>query len=125
MSNPRARRSKKSAIVGQEAEAMPRLSVAPYFVSNRPASPPGEVPERRVRYCIDLPLMVLAFRDNHQAAVTIQAGEIFEVVGPAQDDRFVVVHVRGEQFLAFDCDLKDHGKPIPGHKPRRAAGTDG
>ena len=54
-----------------------------------------------------LPIMVLAFRDNHQAAVTIQPGELFQVVGPAQDDRFVVVDVKGEQFLVFECDLKD------------------
>jgi hypothetical protein len=65
--------------------------------------------------------MVLTLRDNHHAAVTIPAGEVFEVVGPAEDDRFVVVDVRGEQFLVFECDLKDRGKLVPGKKARPAA----
>ena len=66
-------------------------------------------------------MMVLAFRDNHRAAVTIPAGEIFKVVGPAQDDRFVVVDVKGEQFLVFECDLKYRGKPIPDRKAKSAS----
>ena len=70
-------------------------------------------------YRADLPIMVLAFRDNHSAAVTIPAGEIFKVVAPAQDDRFVVVDVKGEQFLVFECDLKYQGKPI---RDRKAQG---
>jgi hypothetical protein len=103
-----------------------RIPVAPHSISNRRVSPPGEVPEPKVRYRIDLPMMVLAFRDNHHAAVThaavtIQTNEILEVVGPAQDDRFVIVDVRGEQFLVFDCDLKDHGKLVPDRKSHRAA----
>jgi len=56
--------------------------------------------------------MVLAFMDNHHAAVNIPAGEIFEVIGPAQDDRFVVVDVKGQQFLVFDSDLKYRCKPV-------------
>lgn len=67
--------------------------------------------------------MVLAIRDGHHAAVTIQAGEIIEVTGPAQDDRFVAIDVRGEQFLAFDCDLKGHGELIPDRKARAKAQT--
>ena len=72
-------------------------------------------------YRVNLPVMALAFRDDHQGAVTIQAGEIFEVVGPAQDDRFVVVDAGGERFLVFDCDLRDRGEPVqkgPDHRPR-------
>jgi len=61
-------------------------------------------------YRVELPMMVLTIGKNHQAAVTIQAGEIFEVVGPAQDDRFVVIDFKGEQFLVFGCDLKDRGR---------------
>lgn len=72
-------------------------------------------------YRTDLPIMVLAFRDNHDAAVTIQAGEIFKVVGPAQDDRFVVVVVKGEQFLVFESDLKSRGKPVPNTRNSAAA----
>ncbi len=74
-------------------------------------------------YRADVPLMVLAFRDNHQAAVTLPAGEVLEVVGPAQDDdRFVVVDARGEQFLIFECDLMYRGKSLPDRKARAAAG---
>ncbi len=80
------------------------------------------------RYRVTVPLLVLAIRSNHQAAVTIQARKIFEVVGPTQDDRFVVVEAKGEQFLVFDCDLNDRSKFVP-HKQARiavhAAGLDG
>jgi hypothetical protein len=72
-------------------------------------------------YRVELPMMVLAFKDNHRAAVTMQAGEVFKVVGPAQDDRFVVVDVKGEQFLVFECDLKYRGKPVPDRKARSAS----
>lgn len=67
-------------------------------------------------YCADLPIMVLAFQDNHDAAVTIQAGETLEILGPAQDDRFLVVRVKEEQFLVFECDLKYRAKPLPGRE---------
>lgn len=73
-----------------------------------------------MRYRVDLPIMVLAFRDNHQAAVSIQAGEIFDVVAPAQDDRFVIVDLKGEQFLVFEADLKDRGRAVPDKKARTA-----
>ena len=73
-------------------------------------------------YRIDLPMVALTSRNNHQGAVTIQAGEIFEVVGRAQDERFVVAKVRGEQVLIFDYDLKDRGKPVHGQIARGASG---
>jgi len=41
-----------------------------------------------VTYRIDRPTMVLAFRENHQAAVRIPAGQIVDVICPAEDDRF-------------------------------------
>jgi hypothetical protein len=72
-------------------------------------------------YRLNLPMMVLAFRDNHQAAVTIQVGETVEVVGPAEDDRFVVVDIKGEQFLVFASDLKDRGELIPDGSPSAKA----
>lgn len=53
------------------------------------------------------PTMVLAMNGNHQAAVPIEAGKIVDVVGSAKDDRFVIVSVEGEQFLAFASDLAD------------------
>ena len=56
--------------------------------------------------------MVLALKDNHQLAVTIPAGKIVDVVASAQDDRFVVVTVDGEQFHAFASDLADRASQI-------------
>ena len=60
--------------------------------------------DRKNRYRTRLPILCLAFRDNHHAAVTIQSEKIIEVIGPAQDDRFVVIEVDGEQFLIFWLD---------------------
>ncbi len=59
-----------------------------------PAAP--QLPRRKSRFRINRPIMVLAIRDGHRAAVIIQAGEIIEVTGPAEDDRFVAMDVRGE-----------------------------
>jgi hypothetical protein len=63
-------------------------------------------------YRIEQPLVVLAFKDNHQAAVTIPAGQTIEVIGPAEDDRFVVVSVNGEQFDVFGANLADRAGKI-------------
>jgi hypothetical protein len=65
--------------------------------------------------------MVLAFKDNHYAAVNVPAGEIFDVIAPAEDDRFVVVDVKGHQSLVFDSDLKGRGKPVAERKVQSAA----
>jgi hypothetical protein len=67
----------------------------------------------RARYRCTGSIMVLAFKDNHEAAVRIQPGQIFELVGPAEDDRFVVVNVKGEEFLVFNSDLEGHGTMVP------------
>jgi hypothetical protein len=66
----------------------------------------------RVQYRASLPIMVLAFLDNHDAAVPIPAGDVFEVLGPAPDDRFTVVDVKGEEFLVFASDLKEFAMPV-------------
>lgn len=58
-------------------------------------------------YRIIRELMVLAVRDNHQAAVSLPAGTIIDVVGPARDDRFLRVHVGGEEFEVFQTDVED------------------
>jgi hypothetical protein len=66
--------------------------------------------------------MTLAFLDNHHAAVTIPAGSIVDVKGPAADDRFCVVEVGGEELLIFAADLDYRGKPVKeDHKSARAA----
>jgi hypothetical protein len=54
--------------------------------------------------------MVLAFRDNHHAAVTIPAGEVFDVIGPSTDDRFIVISIKGEELLVFESDVKERGE---------------
>jgi hypothetical protein len=54
--------------------------------------------------------MVLAFRDNHRAAVAVRPGEILEVIGLAQDDRFVIVSIKGEEFLVFESDIRTRGE---------------
>ncbi|HLH44617.1 MAG TPA: hypothetical protein VKV74_16625 [Bryobacteraceae bacterium] len=69
------------------------------------SSSPPPAPAKTL-YQATLPTMVLAFRDNHDFAVPIAAGEVFEVVGAAQDDRFVIVNVKGQEFLIFAVDLK-------------------
>jgi hypothetical protein len=51
------------------------------------------------------PLTVLAYKNNHDAAVTVPAGKLVEIIGPADDDRFVIVNVDGEEFLVFETDL--------------------
>ncbi len=97
----------------------PRLAVA---YSSRPKAPHkreigrGQVqpiriaaPAEGTRYLANFPIMVLAFRNNHQAAVTIPADCVFEVMGSDLDDRFVIVRVRGEEFLVFVSYLHDRG----------------
>jgi hypothetical protein len=56
--------------------------------------------------------MVLALKDNHQAAVTIPAGTLVDIAGSAEDDRFVILTVGGEQFHAFASDLAGQIEPV-------------
>jgi hypothetical protein len=86
-------------------------------IGSEPEFAPGlPVGAARMRYRCTGSIMVLAFKDNHQAAVSIQPGQIFELVGPAEDDRFVVVDVKGEEFLVFNSDLEDYGVMVPERK---------
>ena len=66
-----------------------------------------------MRYRINRPIMVLAFKDNHQLAVTVRVGQIVDLIGPAEDDRFVVLSVNDEQFHGFASDLADSIELIP------------
>ena len=66
-----------------------------------------------MRYRFDHPIMVLAFEDNHELAVTVPTGTIVEIIGPAQDDdRFLVLNVNDESFHAFASDLTDGAEQI-------------
>jgi hypothetical protein len=61
---------------------------------------------------LDRSIMVLATKDNHQAAVPIPAGTIVDVWGSLEDDRFVVVSIDGQQFLAFASDVANGAERI-------------
>jgi len=74
-----------------------------------------------MRYQTHLPTIALASRDSHQAAVTIPAGTMMNVVGQAEDSRFLVVEADGELFQVFETDLMDHGTPQAEPRPRRTA----
>ena len=61
-----------------------------------------------MHYRFSQPIMVLAFEDNHQLAVSVPAGQIVDVIGPAEnDDRFLLLNVNDEPFHAFASDLAD------------------
>lgn len=62
-----------------------------------------------MRCRLNAPLMVLAYRDNHQAATSIPPGNTIDVLGPDRDDRFLIISVNGEKFLAFENDLLERG----------------
>lgn len=52
-------------------------------------------------------MMALRIREGHRSAVTLRAGQILEVLGPAEDDRFVQIQVDGEVLEAFELDVAD------------------
>lgn len=62
--------------------------------------------DSRVYYRADLPFMALAYRDDHRGTITISRGKLIRVIGPAEDDRFLVIEMDGERFQAFETDLK-------------------
>jgi hypothetical protein len=67
--------------------------------------------EKIMQYRIVLPLMVLAFQDNHYAATTVPKGAVIELIGPvAEDSRFVTVKFNGELFHAFESDLNERAR---------------
>jgi len=65
-----------------------------------------------MRCRLNAPLMVLAYRDNHQAATTIPAGRTIDILGPDQDDRFSIIGVNGQKFLAFEDDVRERGTAL-------------
>jgi hypothetical protein len=73
-----------------------------------------------MKYLLTSPMMVLAFRDNHQAAVTISAGKCIEVVGPVEDDdRFLLITADDGQFHIFASDLAGRAEPVVARKTAR------
>jgi hypothetical protein len=66
-----------------------------------------------MQYLLTLPMMVLAFKDNHQAAVTLPAGKLIEIVGPVDDDdRFLLINADDGQFHIFASDLAGRAEQI-------------
>ena len=63
-------------------------------------------------YRIELPTTALAFGENHPVVTTIQAGQVVDLIGPAEDKRFVIVILNGEQLEIFASDLAVRGKLI-------------
>jgi len=66
---------------------------------------------------LNQPIRVLAFKDNHQLAVTVRAGRIVEIVGPVEnDDCFIVPSMNDEQFHAFTSDLVGGAECLLAHE---------
>lgn len=62
-----------------------------------------------MRCRLDAPLMALVSEDGHQSATTIPAGRTIKVIGPATDNRFVIIRLKGQEFLVFKADLRQRG----------------
>jgi hypothetical protein len=78
-----------------------------------------------MRYRLVRPTMVLAFRDNHQAAVTIQPETIIDVIGPvSNDDRFLIVRCQDQEFHMFASDLAAHGRKVKDVANEQTPGRD-
>lgn len=66
------------------------------------------------------PLLLLAFRDNHDAAVPVAPGKTINVLSLPNDDRFMIVIVDGEEFHAFTEDVRALCVAIPSKRPALA-----
>ena len=66
-----------------------------------------------MQYRLNQSIMVLAFTDNHQLAVTVPVGEIIRVIGRVDNDnRFLVVDVGDQPFHIFASDLADRAEQV-------------
>lgn len=59
------------------------------------------------RYRIKRALPLLAFADNHDAALPLHAGKVIDVRTLPEDDRFVLVSIQGQEFHAFVSDIDE------------------
>jgi hypothetical protein len=69
--------------------------------------------EFEMHYRADRQILVLSFLDNQDTALPILQGQVFETIGPSADDRFIVVKVKGQQFLVFASDVKLCATAVP------------
>jgi hypothetical protein len=75
------------------------------------------LPEASVQYRLNQPMMVLAFKDNHQLAVTVPVGKIVDVSGPVEgDDRFLVKRER-RAVPCLRSDLADRAERVLADAP--------
>lgn len=68
---------------------------------------------------------MLGYFDNHQAAKSVPAGKVFEVLGFAADDRFVRIQVDGQIFEAFETDVTGRCETYSSDAERAANGRRG
>jgi hypothetical protein len=50
---------------------------------------------------------LLAFLDNHDAALPVRAGKEILISALPEDERFLLVKVDGQEFHAFASDVRD------------------
>lgn len=63
--------------------------------------------DRLMTYRINLPILAIASRDRYTVVISIPPGRIVNVLGPAEDKRFVIAGVGGERVDVFAADLAD------------------
>ena len=78
-------------------------------------------------YRIELPTTALALGENHPVVTTIQAGQVVDLIGPAEDKRFVVVSLNGEQLETSlrtwrPAESRSQGLPRPPGWSKRESG---
>jgi hypothetical protein len=71
-------------------------------------------------YRINLPILAITSGDRYAAVVTIPPGRIVNVLGPAEDERFVIAGVGSERVDIFASDLADRRVASPQDVLRRA-----
>lgn len=49
--------------------------------------------------------MALVSEGDHQAETTIPSGQIFEMIGPAGDDRLLKIRLEGREYFVSKSDL--------------------
>lgn len=62
------------------------------------------------RYRIIRPMMALTFAEDRQIAKRLPAGEILELVGTDEDQRFVIVATKAERAQVLKADLAERAK---------------
>jgi hypothetical protein len=72
-----------------------------------------------VRYSPKAPLILLAFRDNHDEALPVRPGRVIKAWSLPEDERFVVVVVDGQEFHAFTSDVLECCDALPDFPEKR------